>query len=81
MEQKILDKKKVISTNCGFPLLRKMFLGAHMINDYCWPLDKKDKEQKYNVAFNPDLGVVALRDISVGEELFADYHLDSSIHS
>ena len=56
-----------------------MYLGAHMMNDYYWPInmpEAEDKEFKNNVQFAPELAVVARRKITKGEEIFVNYNIE-----
>ena len=52
-----------------------MYLGAHMVNDHNWGKDVLQHDNEaYNVVFHPNLAMVALKDIEVGEELYVNYN-------
>ena len=75
-------EKKIITTSGGFPRVRKMYLGAHMVNDFYWPVNMpadEDKDHNKNVQFSSDLLVITLRKISVGEELFVNYNIEGTL--
>ena len=80
LQQKISEtEKKIITTSGGFPGVRKMYLDAHMMNDYYWSINRpaaEDKEFKNNVQFAPELAVVARRKITKGEEIFVNYNIE-----
>ena len=73
----LLQRKtnKRILVQAGFPKYKKMYLGAHMVNDHNWGKDVLQHDNKaYNVVFHPNLAMVALKDIEVGEELYVNYN-------
>ena len=75
-------EKKIITTGGGFPRVRKMYLGAHMMNDFYWPVNKpadEDKDHNNNVQFSSDLSVITLRKITAGEELFVSYNIEGTL--
>ena len=67
---------KIIATDGGFPSVRKMFLGAHMVNNFYWAKPDKKETSAYNATIYPNLAMVAKRDISAGDEIFVDYNFD-----
>ena len=71
--------KKRVLVKDGFPRYRKMYLGAHMLNDYNWDKNGNDCDKTiYNVEFHSNLSLVATRDIKAGEELFVFYNTDDT---
>ena len=69
-------KKRRIQVVRGFPACKDVYLGAHMVNDSNWGLNKRINA--YNVSFNPTLGLEVIREIEKWDELFVDYNYDST---
>ena len=68
-----------IATAGGFPKSVKMYLGTHMINDINWNAKGETvRTDCYNVSFQTNLGLMAIKDIKPGEELYVDYNYDGS---
>ena len=71
--------KKRVLVKDDFHRYRKMYLGAHMLNDYNWDKNENDCDKTiYNVEFHSNLSLVATRDIKAGEELFVFYNTDDT---
>ena len=76
-----VSPKKIVrlSSLGGYPKQDKLYLGVHMMNDVNWGKKYEDVDRNsgdYNVRFNHDLSVEAIRVIEAGEELMVDYNYD-----
>ena len=70
MDYQVTTTKTVrLSTFGGYPAQKKLYLGAHMMNDVNWGKKEEDVDRNsgnYNARFNHNLSVEAICDIEAG---------------
>ena len=75
------DKERLDVVDGGFPSNTKMFLGSHMANNPDWgALHAARVDGQYNITFQEDLGLVFMKDIEAGAEIYVDYYYNGKVY-